>query len=49
MSTQMQAARAGRITDQMKQVAAEEKIPVETIRERVANGTIAICANINHR
>ena len=49
MSTQMQAAREGRITDQMKQVALEEKIPVETIRERVANGTIAICANINHR
>ena len=48
MSTQMQAARVGKITDQMKIVAAEEKISVETIRERVANGTIAICANVNH-
>ena len=48
MPTQMQAARLGRITDQMKFVAAEENIAVETIRERVANGTIAICANVNH-
>ena len=48
MSTQMQAARAGKTTEQMKQIAAEENIPVETIRERVARGTIAICANINH-
>ena len=48
MATQMQQAREGRITDAMKLVAAEEHIPAETIRERVANGTIAICANINH-
>lgn len=49
MATQMQQAREGRITDAMKIVAEEERIPVETIRERVANGTIAICANINHK
>ena len=48
MATQMQQAREGRITDAMKIVAQEEHIPVETIRERVANGTIAICANVNH-
>ncbi len=48
MSTQMQAARAGRVTDRMKFVAAEENIPVETIRQRVADGSIVICANINH-
>lgn len=48
MSTQMQAARRGRATDQMKIVAAEEHLPVETIIERVAAGTIAICANVNH-
>ena len=48
MATQMQQAREGRITDAMKIVAEEEHLPVETIRERVANGTIAICANINH-
>ena len=49
MSTQIQAARAGKLTDQMKLIAAEENISVETIRERVANGTIAICANVNHK
>ena len=48
MAPQMQQAREGRITDAMKIVAQEEHIPVETIRERVANGTIAICANVNH-
>ena len=30
----------------MKIVAQEEKMDIETLRERVANGTIAICANI---
>lgn len=47
--TQMQSARAGKITDEMKIVAQEEKMNIETLRERVANGTIAICANINHQ
>ena len=49
MSTQMQLAREGKITDAMKQVAADERIDVEVIRERVAKGTIAIPANINHK
>ena len=49
MSTQMQLAREGKITDEMKQVAADEQIDVEVIRERVAKGTIAIPANINHK
>lgn len=48
MSTQMQAAREGKITDAMKIVAETEKIPVEQIRAGVAQGTIAICANVNH-
>ena len=48
MATQMQLARSGKITDAMKAVAEYEGIAVETIRERVANGTVAICANINH-
>lgn len=48
MMTQMQAARSGQITDAMKIVAEQEKISAETIREGVAEGTIAICANINH-
>ena len=48
MATQMQAAREGKITDAMKFVAEQERIPAETIRDRVARGSIAICANVNH-
>lgn len=48
MATQMQAARAGKITEAMKEVAAQEWQSPETIRERVAKGTVAICANPNH-
>ena len=48
MSTQMQAAREGKITDAMKLVAAQEQIPVEDIRAGVAQGVIALCANVNH-
>lgn len=49
MATQMQLAREGKITDEMKQVAADEQIDIEVIRECVAKGTIAIPANINHK
>ena len=48
MATQMQLAREGKITDAMKFVAAQEKISVEEIRLGVAQGVIAICANVNH-
>lgn len=47
--TQMQAARAGKITDEMHIVATEEQMELETLRQRVADGTIAIPANINHQ
>lgn len=49
MATQMQMAREGKITDAMKMIAAAEKIPAEKIREGVAQGVIAICANVNHK
>lgn len=49
MQTQMQAARNGKITKEMKLVAKQEHLEAELIRERVAAGTIAICANINHK
>lgn len=49
MATQMQAAREGKITDAMKIVAEAEKISAEKIRAGVAQGVIAICANINHK
>ena len=48
MATQMQYAREGKITDSMRQVAEAERLTAETIRERVARGAVAICANVNH-
>ena len=48
MATQMELARAGEITTAMQTVAENENIAVELIRERVAQGTVAICANMNH-
>ena len=49
MTTQMQWARQGKITDAMRMVAEQEGLSAELIRERVAAGTIAICCNINHK
>ncbi len=49
MSTQMQLAREGKITDAMKIVAESENISAEEIRTGVAQGVIAICANVNHK
>ena len=48
MATQMELAREGRITDAMKIVAEDEHVDAETIRQGVACGHIAICANVNH-
>lgn len=49
MATQMQLARQGIITEAMKIVARQEGVSEEFIREGVAQGTIAICANKNHK
>jgi len=49
MTTQMQWARQGKITDAMRTVAEQEQIAPEIIRSRVAEGTIAICCNVNHK
>lgn len=46
--TQLLAARAGKITQQMKQVAEKEMLDPEIIRAGVATGTIVIPANKNH-
>lgn len=46
--TQIDFARAGQITPQMKEVAEREHHDPEYIRERVADGRIAIPANIVH-
>ena len=47
--TQMDAAKQGIITPQMKIVAEKEYKTPEEIREKVATGEIAIPANINHK
>lgn len=46
--TQIDFARAGQITPQMKEVAEREHRDPEYIRERVADGRIAIPANVVH-
>lgn len=46
--TQIDYARAGIVTEQMRAVAAKEGICVENVREAVAAGRIAIPANIHH-
>lgn len=47
--TQMEQARKGMITDAMKRVASKEEIDVEKLRLSVAQGTVVIPANINHK
>ena len=49
MATQMQLARQGIITDAMRTVAQQEGVSGEFIRAGVAEGTIAICCNVNHK
>lgn len=48
-ATQMEAAKKGIITPEMKTVAEKEYTDPEMIRTRVALGQIAIPANINHK
>ena len=48
MTTQLQAARAGDITAEMKFVAQREQLPVETVRGEVAAGRMVIPANKVH-
>ena len=47
--TQLEAAKQGIITDEMRQVAEDEHIDAEKIREGVEAGHIVIPANKNHR
>lgn len=47
-TTQMDAAKRGIVTEQMKIVAAKEKMSVEELMPLVASGKVAICANKHH-
>ncbi|MHA1583451.1 MAG: phosphomethylpyrimidine synthase ThiC [Candidatus Baldrarchaeia archaeon] len=46
MTTQMKAAKAGRVTEEMKLIAEIEDVPVEWLRQRVARGTVIIPRNM---
>src|ERR1700738_4820863 len=46
--TQLEAARMGEITNEMKFVAAREDLAPELIRDEVARGRMVIPANIHH-
>ena len=46
--TQMEAAKKGLVTPEMKEVAAKEYRTEEEIRELVAKGQVAVCANKLH-
>lgn len=48
-TTQMDAAKKGILTKEMKIVAAKENIDIEILRERIAKGTVVIPANKNHK
>lgn len=47
-TTQMEAARQGRITPQMEVVAKKERIEPEELRKRMAKGQVIIPCNKNH-
>ena len=47
--TQLEMARKGIISPQMKIVAAQEKLDVEFIRAGIADGNIVVPANIKHK
>jgi len=48
MKTQLTEARAGIITEAMRQVAASEGVDVQTVRDEVAAGRLVIAANKAH-
>ena len=47
--TQMEAAKKGILTEQMKRVAEKEYMDPQLLMKRVAEGKIAIPANVNHK
>ncbi|MGC7870625.1 phosphomethylpyrimidine synthase ThiC [Desulfosporosinus sp. SYSU MS00001] len=48
-ATQMEAARKGIITEELKKVAQKELMTVEELKLLVAAGKVVICANKNHK
>lgn len=48
-TTQMDAARKGVVTPEIKTVAEKEHMPVDKLMQLVAEGKVAICANKHHK
>ena len=48
MATQLEAARAGIITEEMKKAAENEPVSAEQLRELIAEGLAVLPRNINH-
>ncbi|HHU50423.1 MAG TPA: phosphomethylpyrimidine synthase ThiC [Firmicutes bacterium] len=48
-ATQMEAARKGIITEELREVAEKERMTVEELMPLVAAGKVVICANKNHK
>ena len=48
-TTQMEAAKKGIITEEIKKVAEKENFDVAEMMDLVASGKVAICANKNHK
>ena len=48
-TTQMDAAKQGIVTEEMKKVAAKENIAVEELVKLIAKGQVIIPANKNHK
>lgn len=47
--TQLEKARSGIVSEEMEICAAQEGVEAEYIRQGVADGTIVICRNVNHK
>jgi len=48
-TTQMDAAKRGIVTKEMKIVAKKENMPEDILREKIARGVVALPANKNHK
>jgi len=48
MLTQLESARQGRITDEMKQAAEAERVTPEDLRRGIAEGKIVLLRNVHH-
>jgi len=49
LATQIEEARAGRVTDEMRAVAREEGLTEDAVRRRVARGVVIIPGNVRRR